>query len=246
MCMRIDRLTVPFFSTNCYIVSHAGKAIAIDPGAGSAALVRDFLDTHHLELVAALCTHAHADHVWDAGKLDVPFYVSQPDMYRLEDPVETTIGGVLSMDGLETKYGSWQPPAEVRTYPAAMYETGVAFAPGLVVRSFAVPGHTQGQVLLLLGGPFETSSDLIAFGAEAGYDIDEDTPIVCTGDHIFAGAVGRTDLPGGDEKNMLHSLRTVTNVCDPNTIFLPGHGPATVLSTQLATNPYIRQARKLG
>lgn len=65
-----------------------------------------------------------------------------------------------------------------------------------------------------------------------------------SGDVIFAGSVGRTDLPGGDEYVMRESLRTLADVLDPATVLLPGHGPQTRWGTELQTNPFVLRAQQ--
>ncbi len=67
--------------------------------------------------------------------------------------------------------------------------------------------------------------------------------VVLTGDVLFAGSVGRTDLPGGDPAAMARTLRDVVGRLDPALTVLPGHGPATTVARELATNPYLRPAR---
>ncbi|OKL49975.1 MBL fold metallo-hydrolase [Boudabousia marimammalium] len=244
--MRIQRFTAPFFAENCYLVSDSGKAIVIDPGAGSGDRIKAAVSAQNLEVVAVLITHAHVDHVWDAAEFSAPCYVSRPDLYRMKDPATSTSGGSLPLPNLRELYGDWKQPEDLRVYPIGFFESGLKFAEGLVVRGFSVPGHTEGQVLLLLGGVIEAGTIPDEVSVEA--EVLEQVPsmIVFTGDHVFAGSVGRSDLPGGDNRQMLHSLRTTANVLDPNSLLLPGHGPATLLSTQLSTNAYIRQARKLG
>jgi glyoxylase-like metal-dependent hydrolase (beta-lactamase superfamily II) len=81
------------------------------------------------------------------------------------------------------------------------------------------PGHTEGSTLYLLAA----GDDRVAF----------------TGDVLFAGSVGRTDLPGGDPVAMAATLREVVGALPPGTHVLPGHGPATRVDAELATNPYL-------
>jgi glyoxylase-like metal-dependent hydrolase (beta-lactamase superfamily II) len=69
----------------------------------------------------------------------------------------------------------------------------------------------------------------------------DDEPLVFSGDVLFAGSIGRTDLPGGDLEAMVDSLRTkVLPLPDP-VVVLPGHGPRTTMAAERATNPYLRQ-----
>ncbi|PID98320.1 MAG: MBL fold metallo-hydrolase, partial [Actinobacteria bacterium] len=63
---------------------------------------------------------------------------------------------------------------------------------------------------------------------------------------LFAGSVGRTDLTGGNETQMRHSLRTISHALDPETFMIPGHGPVTTLAHEIETNPYLARARRIG
>jgi len=98
--------------------------------------------------------------------------------------------------------------------------------PGVVVgriRALHAPGHTEGSTVYLVG--------------EAGTET-----VALTGDVLFAGTIGRCDLPGGDERAMATTLRRLA-VLDPGTRVLPGHGPASTIGDELATNPYLGPAR---
>jgi hydroxyacylglutathione hydrolase len=88
------------------------------------------------------------------------------------------------------------------------------------------PGHTRGSVVfsLDLGSGFDGAPGLLA------------------GDVLFAGSVGRVDLPGGSWPDMLRSLRDVVLPLDDATVVLPGHGPATTIGRERATNPYLAEA----
>jgi hydroxyacylglutathione hydrolase len=84
------------------------------------------------------------------------------------------------------------------------------------------PGHTEGSVV---------------FSLDTG-----DAPGLLAGDVLFAGSVGRVDLPGGSWESMLASLRDVVLPLDDATVVLPGHGPATTIGRERATNPYLAEA----
>ena len=90
---------------------------------------------------------------------------------------------------------------------------------GVALRAVGAPGHTEGSTLYLVGEP------------GAG--------LVLSGDVLFAGSVGRTDLPGGDGATMARTLRDVVAHLDPAWDVLPGHGPATTVARELVTNPFL-------
>ena len=86
---------------------------------------------------------------------------------------------------------------------------------GLVVKAIHTPGHTKGSISLLTNGA------------------------VFTGDTIFAGSVGRTDLPGGSYEELMRSIRERILTLPDNTTIYPGHGPSTTLRHERATNPFL-------
>lgn len=89
---------------------------------------------------------------------------------------------------------------------------------GIAIRPIATPGHTPGGT---------------CYHVEA---LDR----VFTGDTLFAGTVGRTDLPGGDSKTLVRSLERLCRLLDDDTVALPGHGPATTIGEERTTNPFFR------
>jgi len=90
---------------------------------------------------------------------------------------------------------------------------------GVTVTAIHAPGHTQGSALYLLE--------------------DDDGPVALTGDVLFAGTIGRTDLPGGDGPTMARTLRDVVAGLDPATRVLPGHGASSTVAVELARNPFL-------
>ena len=92
---------------------------------------------------------------------------------------------------------------------------------GLTFRTVEAPGHRPGCLLWCVDDP-------------------EHGPIIFTGDVLFAGSIGRTDLAGGDMDAMRHTLRTVVPALGDDAILLPGHGPETTLGAERASNPYLQ------
>ncbi|WP_454048500.1 MBL fold metallo-hydrolase [Cellulomonas sp. Marseille-Q8402] len=239
--MRILGLTSPVFAAACYVVAaDDGTCVVVDPGAGVADAVRSTVAEQGLRVAGVVATHGHADHVWDAGRVaaaaGVPLRLHARDAHRLADPLGTLRGaGPGDVDALGVRdalrsglvtagldpdafdagdvepFGGGDPGA--RTADVALELGGVR----LVARH--APGHTEGSTLYLL----EEGGERVAF----------------TGDVLFAGSVGRTDLPGGDPAAMAATLREVVGALAPGTHVLPGHGPATRVDVELRTNPYL-------
>lgn len=243
--MLLLRTTTTVLEAHCYVVAphDGGEALVVDPGAGAAPEVRHLLAEHGLRVGGVALTHGHADHLWDAAAIagDSPVYVAPPDHYRLDDPA-AALGEPLATMFTDLAGEPWQRPSNVRAYPSEVLSGGGAeLVPGVAARAVPAPGHTAGSTILLL-----TGSPVTAGVIPAGSDVHADATgrylIALCGDVIFAGSVGRTDLPGGDEREMVSTLRTLASSLDPTTVLLPGHGPATVLSRELATNPHVRAA----
>jgi hydroxyacylglutathione hydrolase len=204
--------------TNCYVVAPSAgeQCVVIDPGMGVMGQLDEVIATHRLHPVAVLLTHGHFDHTFSVLPVcqarDVPAYIHPGDRKQLADPwsgVGLPVGTPL--------FGSltFAEPDDVRelddasTVSIAGLEFGVRHA----------PGHSLGSVVFGLTG------------ADAG--------VLFSGDVLFAGSIGRTDLPGGSMADMERSLRTVILPMDDATLVHPGHGPATTIARERRSNPYL-------
>ncbi|CAL9589562.1 putative protein [Streptomyces sp. enrichment culture] len=210
------------WGTNCYLVAPAAgeECVIIDPGHQAAGGVAATIERHRLKPVAVLLTHGHIDHVASVvpvcGAHDVPAWIHPRDRSMLADP-EKALGSAIGQRLLgELTVGE---PGDLReltdgtTMELAGLEFGVAHA----------PGHTQGSV---------------TFGMPETGDVP---PVFFSGDLLFAGSIGRTDLPGGDHAEILRSLARVCLPLPDSTVVLSGHGPQTTIGTERATNPYLRE-----
>ncbi len=234
--MLLHGLRSPAFGTNTLVLAARpeGPAVVVDPGAGSAPLVHEVLGRHGLHVGAVVVTHGHADHLWDCAAVagGAPVLVGTDDADRFGDPAAHL--GVVGSAFASLAGGPWQPVSDVRPVRPGTHEP----VPGVVLHAVAAPGHTPGSTLWQLDGV--TSLVGPAF-SEAGVTA-HDGPVVLTGDVVFAGSVGRTDLPGGDEATMRHTLRELASSLPADALLVPGHGPATTTARELATNPFIARA----
>lgn len=226
---------------NCYILADETqrKAVVVDPGAGSARWVGEALAARGLELGAVLLTHAHADHCWDAAEVAgerTTVYVAERDLYRMDDPAAHT--GFMADPFIAESGHDWKRPAKVEALPPLLLVGGGArLVPGVAIRALPAPGHTEGTTVYLFGGELADDREAPALpeGAAPGQHL-------LSGDLLFAGSVGRTDLPGGDVREMMESLRTIAQVIAPGTAFFPGHGAASTIGFELENNEHVRQA----
>lgn len=219
------------FGTNCYVLSpgEGEECVVVDPGIGVLDDLAEVLRRHRLRPAAVLLTHGHLDHVYSVtpvcGAHGVPALVHADDVYRLEDPLSSMDPSLVAM--LSAQFGqaaTWSEPDDVR--PLADAETlSVA---GLDIAISHAPGHTEGSIMFALDGTPD--------GADGSV-----SRTVLSGDVLFAGSIGRTDLPGGDHPAMLRSLRDKVLTLDDDTLVLPGHGPATTIARERTTNPYLTE-----
>jgi glyoxylase-like metal-dependent hydrolase (beta-lactamase superfamily II) len=209
------------FATNCWVVAPGPgqECVVVDPGVGVPDRLDEVLREHRLQPVAVLLTHGHLDHVFSVtpvcGARGIPAYVHGDDAYRLKDPVATLSPELqAALAGVLT----WTEPDDVLPLT-----DGVRLRlAGLDVTVDHAPGHTEGSVLFRLPG----SAD--------------DPPLCLSGDVLFHGSIGRTDLSGGDDAAMQRSLRTKILPLPDETVVLPGHGDHTTIGAERATNPYLR------
>jgi hydroxyacylglutathione hydrolase len=208
------------FGTNCYVVAvEAGEqCVVIDPGIGVVDQLDEVLAKYRLHPAAVLLTHGHLDHTFSVapvcGARGITAYVHPEDREMLADPTKA-----LSTD-LTALFGGRLPYSEPDDVAELTDATPLAVA-GLEFTVDHAPGHTGGSVLFRL-----------AQGA--------DGPLCFSGDVLFAGSIGRTDLPGGSDERMAESLRHKILTLDDATVVLPGHGPATTIGRERAANPFLQ------
>jgi hydroxyacylglutathione hydrolase len=221
------------FGTNCYVLASATgeDCVVVDPGIGVLDGLAEVLRQHRLRPAAVLLTHGHVDHVYSVtpvcGAHGVPALVHSEDAYRLKDPLGSLDPALVAM--LEQEFqraAAWSEPDDVRTLRSG---ERVELA-GLGIDVTHAPGHTEGSVMFVL----DAVPDEVWGSAPV-------TSTVLSGDVLFAGSIGRTDLPGGDHAAMLRSLRDTVLPMPDDRLVLPGHGPATTVGRERAVNPYLRE-----
>ncbi len=231
-----DVLTIGFpavvAGTNCYVLAPAAgeECLIVDPGVGVTGHLAEVLRDHRLRPAAVLLTHGHFDHVFSVtpvcGSAAVAAYIHGEDRYRLKDPLSAVGPELIAM--FEQQFGqkaSWQEPTDVVSLIGGQSLTIAGFD----LRVLHAPGHTEGSVMFSLP---EVPEGLAA-------DVHARSTVL-SGDVLFAGSIGRTDLAGGDGAAMNRSLRDVVLPLPDDVLVLPGHGPATTIERERATNPYLQ------
>ena len=203
----------PFFK-NGYVVGceRTLQAVFIDPGDEVDQLLA-FISAQSLKVTHILLTHAHVDHVSGVAEakraLGAPIYLHQDDLFLYQNAVRTGM-----MFGLTVE----EPPPVDRYYEG---EGPIAFG-DFEVHVKHTPGHCPGGVCLALSKKEDASA-----------------PRLFVGDTLFAGSIGRTDLPGGDYETLLKAITEVLFAFPDESIVYSGHGPETTIGREKATNPFV-------
>jgi glyoxylase-like metal-dependent hydrolase (beta-lactamase superfamily II) len=219
----IDRVIAPYFETNCWILAlgTGQECIIVDPGMAKPNLVKEIeekISDHNLKPVAVLITHGHLDHTFSVLPLtkQVPMrtFITGADRVLLTDPMGALDRGGVSEQFLKA-FGmeKFKEPDEV-----VELEDFLTFeVAGMQITSIFAPGHTKGSVI---------------------FTVDDQQLI--SGDVLFAGSIGRTDLPTGSANEMRKTLRDRILTLPDGLNVLPGHGGQTTIGTERVRNPYLQ------
>ena len=210
--MKIDRLILGAYQTNCYILRESKAAkdcLIIDTGLQAGELV-DFLQRHKLNPVAVVLTHGHADHITGLATVRGRFPHIKVYIHRLD--AEMLTGEKDNLSAMAGVLFSSEPA------DFSLEEGDVIEQANIKLNVLHTPGHTPGGICL--------------------YSKDEE--IVFVGDTLFADSVGRTDMPGGSATQLIKSIKQKLCPLPDETVVYPGHGPQTTISQEKANNPYLQ------
>jgi hydroxyacylglutathione hydrolase len=214
------------FAANCYVLA-AGpgeQCLIIDPGQDAEQGINEIVERYRLRPAAVLATHGHLDHIWSVTPVcearGIPAYIHPADRALLSDPARG-----FSLGAGQQLFGglTFSEPADVLELRDGM--TLELAGVSLIVDH--APGHTPGSVTFRL--PDEADPDTLF-----------------TGDLLFAGSIGRTDLPGGSYETILASLSRVCLPLPDETAVLAGHGPSTTIGAERAHNPFLASLAPAG
>ena len=219
-------LPVGMLQCNCHIVGdpRSREAIVVDPG-GDAGKILEAIERHHLKVTAIVVTHAHIDHVVGLRRVHdatgAPVYVHAEDL------------GLYRMLGEQAIWIGWKTPDSVEI-DQTVKEGDVIRWGGYQAHIVHTPGHTPGSICLYM------PSDLpVALDAAAAKPARLGVGQLFAGDTLFAGSIGRTDLWGGSFAEIIRSLKGKLLELPDDTVVYPGHGEATTIGEERATNPFL-------
>jgi hydroxyacylglutathione hydrolase len=213
--MILEIRAAPPFMKNGYVLGceSTREGVVIDPGDDVDQLL-DAVSDHGLNIRYLLLTHAHLDHISGVRRskeaLAAPVGLHPDDRFLYDAIVQQGLAFGLPVEP--------QPPVDFFFGTSAIIRFGTHS-----IRVHHTPGHSPGGVC------FEIAADR-----------PPRAPVLIVGDTLFAGSIGRTDLPGGDLETLLASIRSVLFAFDDETIVYPGHGEPTTIGQERRTNPFLR------
>jgi hydroxyacylglutathione hydrolase len=219
-------ITTPFEqNTRVLACVETRRAICIDPG-DSAETIAEFINENQLDLQAIALTHAHLDHIGGVSDLHKIFPQSEILLHKDDEdlyynlPQQPLFMGIAphQLKALGLEYDV-PPPLSRNWTDGDIYVVGK-----LNFKILHAPGHTRGHVVL-----FEEREKKL-FG----------------GDCLFAGSIGRTDLPGGDYEELMRSIHERILPLGDDVAVFTGHGADTTIGRERATNPFLTGAYKIG
>jgi hydroxyacylglutathione hydrolase len=211
----IETQAVGPFHKNGFVVAcpRTRQGVIIDPGDEVEGLL-EFIAQEDISIGHILLTHAHVDHVTGVARaklaLGVPVHLHHDDLFLYERAVEQGTHFGLRVDPAPPPIDSFYTPKD-----------RIAFG-DFEARPHHTPGHCPGGVCLE-----------VARAGEPGLDL-------FVGDTLFAGSIGRTDLPGGDYATLIGSIRSVLFAFGDDARVYPGHGPDTTIGRERKTNPFLQ------
>ena len=213
--MLIDSFAAPMYATNCWIIApQAGsECVVIDPGMPDvSATLNDLLAKHSLKPVAIIATHGHLDHTFSIQPIADGYQI--PAYIHSLDRVALAHPEKIHGPEFVATLSSMEfaEPADVRE----LRNGEIVELVGMKFKALHAPGHTAGSLM---------------------FEIDDE--LLVSGDVLFAGSIGRTDLPSGSAKDMEQTLRKKILPLGDHLRVLPGHGEETTIAAEKRSNPYL-------
>jgi hydroxyacylglutathione hydrolase len=209
----LEAFPAPPFDENTFLLAcrETRQAVAIDPGEGAPALIARARD-ERLNLTAILLTHAHLDHITGVTAIRSACGPLPIHLHPADRFLYDAVVQQGQMFGLRVDP---QPPPDRDLAGGQAIDVG-----RLRLRVHETPGHSPGGVVFEVTAP-------------------DGQPHLIAGDTLFAGSIGRTDLPGGDHATLIRSIRDVLLTFDDHVLVYPGHYGSTTIGTERQTNPFL-------
>jgi hydroxyacylglutathione hydrolase len=217
--MLVTSYPAPMYATNCWIIADAPgqECIIIDPGMPDISHeITAIVAEHHLKPVATLITHGHLDHTFSVKPLADGYGIAS---YIHSEDREYLLKpqGAHGAEFIGTLDAmTFEEPADTRN----LRHGDVIDVLGMKITAIHSPGHTRGSTM------FSINDELLI-----------------SGDVLFAGSIGRTDLPSGSHDAMIKTLKTRVLPLNDDLRVLPGHGPETTIKFERKNNPYLKELR---
>ena len=215
--MLIRSYVAPMFATNCWVIAaeKGGECIIVDPGMTDiSAEVEMIVAEEGLKPVAALLTHGHLDHTFSVKPLSDGYGISAY-IHSEDRRFVAEPAGIHGHQFVESLQGmEFAEPVKMEN----LKDGSLLDFVGLNIRAIHAPGHTRGSLMFMIN--------------------DE---ILISGDVLFAGSIGRTDLPTGSMSDMRNTLSKKVLTLDDAIRVLPGHGGETTIKYERKTNPYLKE-----
>ncbi|ESL02724.1 metallo-beta-lactamase domain protein [Catonella morbi ATCC 51271] len=215
MKIEVEKLVLGAVSTNVYLVFYNGNCLIVDPS-DEAERIISHINEKQVKPLAILITHGHFDHIMAAPvlaeKYGIKIYAGEADRQLLEDS-KLNLGQRFLGEDFTMEADEYLKDGDELEFE------------GFRLKVLYTPGHTVGS---------------ISFYSDDLEDNEAFKKVIFSGDSLFAGSIGRVDLPTGNEATMRKTLEEVFKKMSPETVVFPGHGAATTIERELAHNPYLR------
>lgn len=213
--LEIVTITVTDFAQNCRIIGHpeSKTAVVVDPGGDSQRISAE-LDRRGWMCKEVWLTHSHIDHCGGVAAIQRK-YGAKLVANPLEKELRQLVLTICEMYGLRSDAYENCPEPDVAIRGGETLHFG-----GHDFTVSFTPGHSPGHVVFY----------------------QQQMGVLIAGDTLFAGSIGRSDLPGGDYETLMRSLREVLLKFPDETRVLPGHGEDTTIGRERVTNPFLQEA----
>lgn len=212
MAINIYPMPVGDIGANCYIISDGDRALIVDPGDEANKIIQ-YLETNNLHPEAILVTHGHFDHIGALKKVQAKYDIP---VYAHQDEKE-----YFTNAGYNLSWKAGRTPIEIKDMPSFIFfENDITIE--LIKKKIDirhVPGHSLGSIAFYF----------------------QDAGFVISGDALFKGSIGRTDLIHGDLNQLIASIKTKLFTLPDETIVYSGHGLATTIGDEKRTNPFFAE-----